>query len=207
MEVLNIIAFIGGAGGFAWIIKLLIDMNKSIGKMEADRENLSKRLEENIGYSNNKFEKLPCTEHSNNTNAIKEDIAIIRTFLIEKYSKSSPVFFKKNSPTSLNEMGEKLFNDINGDSFIKENKMFFINEIDKKEPKTPLDVEDYAKQVLLANLKNDIFNEIKNYVYNAPCIEVKNESGEIEKYTITMQDICYILSIPLRDTYLEKNKL
>mgnify|MGYP007122058034 CR=1 FL=1 len=47
----------------------------------------------------------------------------------------------------------------------------------------------------------DSFNTLKDYVYNAPAIDMPDG----EKYELGLGDVCYILSIPLRDMYLEMN--
>lgn len=43
------------------------------------------------------------------------------------------------------------------------------------------------------------------YVYNAPSITVKGVNGEEVSHDLTLQDVCFALSIPLRDMYLKEH--
>ena len=71
-------------------------------------------------------------------------------------------------------------------------------------PKTELDVENASNFACSAFTDNDIFNNIKDFVYNAPYLNIVDENGENKSYDITLGDVCYILSLPLRDMYLEE---
>lgn len=137
---------------------------------------------------------------------VKTDIEQIKIILANKFPKALDIFGRKNSPRKLNEMGEKIFAEIDGRKFLEENKSLFFAEIDKNSPKTALDVETYAFLACHVLTANEIFNKIKGFVYNCPEIEVEDRNGEKVMYEITMGDICFILGIPLRDMYLEEHK-
>ena len=134
---------------------------------------------------------------------VKNDIISIKAVLISNFPNAEKIFSMKHSPLRLNEIGERVFNEINGAKFLEENKDFFLSQIEQKAPKTALDVEQTAKLTCTINTDNDIFNDIKNYVYNAPSLQLTNEEGKKQTYNISMYDICFILSLPLRDMYLE----
>ena len=89
-----------------------------------------------------------------------------------------------------------------GDEFLQENGHFFLDEIAKLEPKTALDVENYALSVLLANSERQEFNRLKNWVYNASSLEITDGAGTVSHKDISMEDVLFVLSIPLRDRYL-----
>lgn len=133
---------------------------------------------------------------------VKSDISAIKTVLIQKYPNSAVVFSMKKSPRRLNDLGEKVFAQIKGEKFLNENKSFFFSKIDNMNPKTELDVENAANFACSGFTDNDIFNELKDFVYNAPSIMIPGENGESKPYDITLGDVCYILSLPLRDMYL-----
>ncbi|MCM1078534.1 MAG: hypothetical protein NC344_09725 [Bacteroidales bacterium] len=72
-------------------------------------------------------------------------------------------------------------------------------------PKTALDVENAANYACAGYTDNEIFNGIKYIVYNAPSLTIKNDKGEERPYDLTLGDISYILSLPLRDMYLSEH--
>ena len=88
--------------------------------------------------------------------------------------------------------------EVRGDEFLQENGRFFLDEIAKLEPKTALDVENYALSVLLANSERQEFSRL----YNASSLEITDGSGSVSHKDISMEDVLFVLSIPLRDRYL-----
>lgn len=97
-----------------------------------------------------------------------------------------------------------MYNDISGEKFLVEHKDFLYRGIDDKLPKTALDVEIAANEVLIENLDSDIFNDLKVWVYNSPSRKL-NLNGEERDYAVTMNDVCFVLSLPLRDMYLDSH--
>jgi hypothetical protein len=145
---------------------------------------------------------LPCSKHDESFAKIMEAIAEIRTFLMVKNPKTAAMFALKHSPLSLNEEGKKLFDDVSGSEFLSTNKEVLIACIDGKTPKTALDVEESALEVLYEHLDDDMFNGMKKWVYNSPSRKMVIDGTERD-YTVTMNDVCFVLSLPLRDMYLE----
>lgn len=136
---------------------------------------------------------------------IKTDIVAIKSLLVIKHKNAADVFSMKNSPRKLNENGERLFSDIEGYKFLVSNKSFFFSKIDELSPKTALDVENAANIVCTSNTDNEIFNGLKNFVYNSPTYTLKDAEGKDRLYDISMSDICFVLSLPLRDMYLSEH--
>ena len=149
-----------------------------------------------------KLDKLPCVKHDEMFASIKEDLAVIRTYITTKYPTAAPVFSQKMSPRRLNEAGEKLLADIGGLAFLDTNKGILISCIEERKPKTALDVEESALLVLYDHLDDDMFIGMKQWVYNSPSRRLKID-GEERDYTVTMNDVCFVLSLPLRDMYLD----
>ncbi|GHT62878.1 hypothetical protein AGMMS50239_17470 [Bacteroidia bacterium] len=140
-----------------------------------------------------KTSQLPCSVHG-------EDILTIKSLLIQKYPSSANIFSIKASPRALNELGIKMFNDIDGNKFLKDNKENLFKFITESKPLAELDIEQAANAACLLLVSTPAFNKLKDFVYNAPSIDVENG----EKYNIDLNDICFVLSIPLRDMYLNE---
>lgn len=167
-----------------------------------------------------KIDSLPCPEHTRSLEKHSDVIGEINSslnridgqvdFLVrlatskpaDSFAVSSSTFSEKKSPRKLNNNGNKLLAEVRGDEFLQENGRFFLDEIAKLEPKTALDVENYALSVLLANSERQEFNRLKNWVYNASSLEITDGSGSVSHKDISMEDVLFVLSIPLRDRYL-----
>lgn len=141
-----------------------------------------------------------------NMAAIEKDVIILKSVIAMKYKNFMDVLSLKHSPRKLNDNGERILSDINGNEFLQKNKDFFFAKIDEQHPKTALDVELAANFVLLSNMSNDIFNDLKNFVYNAPTYLMNDDKEGQRPYDLDMNDICFVLSLPLRDMYLAKHK-
>lgn len=187
MTTFEIISLIATAGIFVGLYKI----GRTVGKFEETLKNVCTSMS-----------TLPCEQHRIQLDAIHDDVVAIKTFLTTKYKNTEAIWGMKHSPTILNENGVKLLSEISGDSFLDKNKVLFIQKLSEKNPKTPLDVETYANDVILENTDSDVFNDIKNWIYISPALTIK-EGTSTREYTITLSDVCYVLSIPLRDLYLE----
>jgi len=89
---------------------------------------------------------------------------------------------------------------------LADNKDFLFEKIDGMNPKTALDVENAARFACIGYTDNDIYNDIKMYVYNAPAIKIKDRGGNETTYDLSLDDVCYALSTPLRVMYLKEHK-
>ena len=170
-----------------------------------------------------KIESMPCREHAKSLEKHSDVIGEINSslnridgqvdFLVrlatnnssDTLAVSSSTFSEKKSPRKLNDNGNKLFAEVRGEEFLQENGRFCLGEIAKLNPKTALDVENYALSVLLANSGRPEFNRLKNWVYNASSLEIKDASGSVSHKDISMEDVLFVLSIPLRDLYLAEH--
>lgn len=166
----------------------------------------TKTIHADCQNKNSKIDELSSDmkQMKEDISSMKEDITAIKAVLIQRYPNAANVFSMKKSPRRLNKLGEEVFNQINGKDFLNEHKSFFFSKIDEMKPKTELDVENASNFACSAFTDNDIFNNIKDFVYNAPSLNIVDENGENKSYDITLGDVCYILSLPLRDMYLEE---
>lgn len=151
-----------------------------------------------------------CDTHSKDIKEVKtlisshdDDIKTIKDFLLMTNKKASVLFSVKNSPRQLNEIGNKVFAEMKGEDFLNQNKEYLFAQIDGYNPKTALDVENAAHAVCITSVDNEIFNGLKNFVYNSSSYKITDREGNERLYDLAMSDICFILSLPLRDMYLE----
>lgn len=140
-------------------------------------------------------------EISEENKYIQEDLTQIKTILSLKYKSLSEILSQRHSPRTLSPLGEKIFNEMGGKTLLEQNKDVLFEKIDKYKPKAALDVENYAQIVCLLSANDDMFLPIKRYVYNCPMQKLENG----KEYEVTMEDACHVLSLPLRDMYLEKH--
>ncbi len=138
-----------------------------------------------------------------NFDKVRENIQSIKDYLVNKDQSATSILAMKNSPMVLNDNGSMIYNIVNGDRFITENQDVLLSRIADKKPRTLLDVEIAAKEVCLDLLSNPIFDGIKNIVYNHPAVKIKKEDGTESDYVFTIADVCFVLSLPLRDIYLK----
>jgi hypothetical protein len=173
------------------IFSALYAIGMKIGNLESDEKNNKETLE-----------RLPCDRHDETIRELCYDLIEIKTFIGKKSKKKEFVWGRKHSPTELNENGEMLFKEIKGGEFLSLNRDFLIAKLSDKRPKTALDVENSAYTVLLENSGNDFFNGIKDWIYNRPAMKITYDN-EPKDYIVTLDDVCYVFSLPLRNMYLE----
>lgn len=191
MNVIEIICTVIGAvatilGGVWFILSKVFKMGQTFGRID--------NIEKAVTKLENMKERLPCNAHH-------DDITKIKTVLVEKYPKSSSVFSMKSSPRKLNPTGEKLFAAINGEQFLKDNKERLFGYISDNSPLVALDVEQLSNAACLSLVSTPAFNSMKNYVYNEPTWTLPDG----KQYDITINDICFVLGLRLRDMYLSEH--
>ena len=191
MNVIEIICTVIGAvatilGGVWFILSKVFKMGQTSVRID--------NIEKSVTKLENMTEHLPCNAHH-------DDITKIKTVLVEKYPKSSSVFSMKSSPRKLNPTGEKLFAAINGEQFLKYNKERLFGYISDNSPLVALDVEQLSNAACLSLVSTPAFNSMKNYVYNEPTWTLPDG----KQYDITINDICVVLGLRLRDMYLSEH--
>lgn len=187
-----IVALLIAVAFVAWRLKGYLDkLSNHLDKLDTRIENQPYKQHET------QYDKL-----SGKIDELGTNISLIMGYLSSKSGKAANLFSIKCSLRKLNEAGDNLYKDFGGELFLKSNETFLLDAIAAKAPKTALDVEVAASEVLFENLQNDIFNGLKNWVYNSPTRKIR-VNGQEQDYTVTMNDVCFILSIPLRDMYLK----
>lgn len=174
-------------------------INLRMDKQETETRTAILNLETKVEKRMDKFsEDLSKVKDSIelHTNALVE----IYTVLGRDFPQKEDNFALKNSPRKLTELGQKVFNEVNGEQFLNDNKEVLYKYIEEHKPLTRLDVEQLAHRALFMQTNTPAFNYIKDYIYEAPAY--KNADGE--RIELTVGDVCFILSIPLRDMYLDE---
>lgn len=188
----TIVATVTAVGGLIWAA--LVNIFK-LGKVMQHLDEFENRVTSELAKIQNGLDKLPCAFHH-------DDIKSIKDYLVGKDAKAVNILSMKQSPLVLSPLGKKVYEIIKGGEFINDNRDLLMERLSHKNPRTALDVELSAKEVCLELLGNKIFDDIKDIVYNYPAIKTDIDGKESD-YIITIADVCFVLSIPLRDMYLK----
>lgn len=136
-------------------------------------------------------------------------ITVIKNWIIgmegEMVNKLYPSVAPKGSPRELNWLGDKIMELVGGIDFLQQHKEYFFDLMDKETPKTAYDVEKSAYSVCFLSSGKEMFYSIKNILFNAPAIKAKNIEGKEVDFIVDIFNVCTVISIPLRDMYLEKH--
>lgn len=103
----------------------------------------------------------------------------------------------KASPRKLSPIGEMIYKEIDGDTFLNENEMRLFQYIDDMKPRVALDVEMYAFSACRSLSGLPVFDRLKDYIFNRADID-----GENGKISLSIAVVCEVLAIPLRDRYM-----
>lgn len=174
-----------------------------------------------------KMDSLPCAQHaevldrhtakigdiSNVLSRIEGQLNLLVQMLPQSLqSKTDSMLYsegisisQKHSPKTLNENGMKISEAFGCDEFLQSNKEWLLGELDKFSPKTALDVQTFSLNVLRMVSANERFNGLKHLIYHSPKIELQKENGSMASVEITLDDVLFVISLPLRDAYLAKH--
>lgn len=111
--------------------------------------------------------------------------------------KEFPPLLHSNSPVKLTSLGEKVLVEYKGDIKINENEIELISEIEKREFKSPLDVQEFSERIVMSKFNSDEFIDIKNKIYHNP---------NFEGQSVTIRTMAMVMGLYLRDKYLNKHK-
>lgn len=158
--------------------------------------------QENIQKSNNLYQELQKTVTSTNDMVLE-----ISKWIMKFDNDMINNLAKKASPLKMTSIGKIVFEQSGAKRTIDENKDFLFNEIDAIHPSIAAAVEEESFSVLMRNIGHTMFGEVKQYLYYSPeTIQVKNpDTGEEEDVKLSMQSILSLMSIYLREEYLNKH--
>lgn len=168
-----------------------------------------------------KVEKLPCDRHKDDirdsgqrynelqriVSSTNDMVVEINKWLMKFDNDMIDKLAKKASPLKMTPLGEVLFEKSSAKKTIDNNIDFLIKELEDINPQTAYDVEEEALSYLLRNMGNEIFTDIKQFLYYSPdTIQLKDPvSGEEKDVRLSMQSIIKLMSIYLRDLYFKKH--
>ncbi len=184
-----VLAFIVGGFCCVWGYRIYDRLVKRIDDCEKENKDTTVAL--------NKLQK--------EMEGVRDNVKSIKDYLVGRDQRVTNIFAMKRSPRMLNENGKQIYNIIKGDEFLDKNEGLLLEKLAEKHPRTALDVELSAKEVLFELLSDPVFDEIKDIVYNAPSIQITVDD-KVSEYGFTISDVCFVLSLPLRDKYLESHK-
>ena len=157
------------------------------------------------------LKNIPCKEHESDLSKHTELLESNNDMLTElsKWAMSIDEsmiekIMKKCSPYQMTNAGKYLFETSGAKEALKTMSPSLIEEIKKNNPRTGYDVEDKALSVLLNNMSRIEFDAVKEYVFRSPSIIKVENTGEEIKFN--MLSIVKLMSIELRDMYLETHK-
>ena len=168
----------------------------------------------NLETTQKTVSSLPCSQRKNEIDQLKsfeksfdsmaERFEEVCKWIMRNDINTIDTLAPKHSPRRMNRMGIEVYEETGAKQVFEDNKNFFLAELEKKNPKTAYDVEDAAFEVLLANLQEPIYNPIKSYLYTSPSkIVKKDESGSDLEIELSMGLLLQLMSLELRDSYLE----
>lgn len=169
----------------------------------------------------NKVDKLPCEKHKDDirnsdqkynemqriVTSTNDMVVEINKWLMKFDNDMIDKLAKKASPLKMTPLGEVLFEQSFAKKAIDNNADFLIKEMESINPQTAYDVEEEALSYLLRNMGNDMFTDIKKFLYYSPdTIKLKDPISEEDKdIKLSIQSIIKLMSIYLRDLYLKKH--
>ena len=157
-----------------------------------------------------KINNVPCNKHNDyykNMGVMAKSIRKIEEYIIKRDVFAIDELLRRCSPFRLTSFGEVLLASSGGKKCIDENIVFFDSEIQKLAPRVALDVENYALSVLNMNLSHPYFDEIKNFIFTVPnpYLIVDKEGNNFEFKNVAINHILLIMSVYLRDMYLNRH--
>ncbi|MFI3263522.1 MAG: hypothetical protein R3Y26_11555 [Rikenellaceae bacterium] len=134
-----------------------------------------------------------------------DEITSIKRWVIKKDRAMVNELIQKQSPMKITELGRKLLVISGADKILPQISDLLIEEMEKKTIKTAYDVEVEAYFVVLNNESNDAFIALKNFIYNeSEYVSIEND-GAVKEVKLDFDNILRLISVDLRDIYLEKH--
>lgn len=158
--------------------------------------NLSKTIENKIDSQGDKF-----NIQSEKFNVLSQNITALIAFLTTKHADLQSGLFQSYSPIQLTEIGLDLLAKSGGKDYIETHISALLEDMEKQNFKSGLDVQNYANTIIFREFHNDGFIHIRNYMFQNPVFKPK-DSAEIP---VNNSNINQIMGIFLRDKYFEKH--
>ncbi|MDR1939059.1 MAG: hypothetical protein LBQ73_11270 [Tannerellaceae bacterium] len=134
----------------------------------------------------------------------EKKIEEVMTWVMKK-DRSMIDVLMRHSPLSMTPVGRSLFEQTPSKQLVDNNNEYLLSELEKENPLTAFDVEDMAFKIMLRNINHPMYNDLKQFLYNAPeQIPVTSpQTGEEKKIAFDMNVAMQLMAIYLRDLYLD----
>lgn len=153
-----------------------------------------------------KVNNAPCASHEQSINKltdISNSIRKIEEWIVKQDINAMNDLVRKCSPYQLTDVGVLVLEASGGKEFVDSNLDRLIDELKKAGTETLYDTEKNALFVLSNMMEDEIFNVIKDYIYNSPKEIELNNNGTPVKAEINMNRLLMVMSIYLRNRYIE----
>jgi hypothetical protein len=156
-----------------------------------------------MGAVEDKVRNSDCARHGkaiddfdDTTKTILRKIDFIEKALIASDKKLLSAFSQSNSPLQLNQRAIDLMTSSGANKILEGHRDDLIKQIEELNPATAYDVEQNAYKVLILNSDASWFIPLKEYIFNNPVFQ---------GHSISLDAICFVMSLPLRNYYFEKH--
>jgi len=130
-------------------------------------------------------------------NHVDKSLSVLNSILIEKNVISNSFYSEAHSPRQLNAVGKKLYSESGAEALFTSLYDELLSDLEKRTPASFLDVESKSLAVLLDKMNDSKLKELQDFAYNHP---------NFEGNALTFFDILYVMSLNLRNKYLEKHQ-
>lgn len=127
---------------------------------------------------------------------ISSGFKTLNSVLLEKSIISHSCFSESNSPRVINDLGKKVLTESGADVVFENMKNELLIELEKSTFQSSLELEKESLNLLLSKMNEPKFSGIQNFVYQHPNFEDK---------PLSYSDILFIMSLKLRDMYIDKH--
>ena len=127
-------------------------------------------------------------------NRIDKSLGVLNSLLIENNIIKNSFYSEAHSPRQLNELGRKLYSESGAEALFNSMVNELLSDLEKKKPLSFLDVETESFVIMFDHTEDIRLKELKDFAYNHPNFEGNN---------LTFSDLLYVMSINLRNKYLE----
>lgn len=179
---------------------------------KADKADLDRR----DAKMSERTDRLPCEQHGKDIGgllsfersfmAMSERFDEVCKWLMKFDGSTIDTIAPKHSPRRMNRAGLEIFEETGARKALEDNLPALLSEMEKKSPETAYDVEDRAFEVLVSNIHRPMFVPVKNYLYSCPSrVRKTGDDGKAVEVDLTMGLLIRLMSIGLRDAYLERH--
>ncbi|OAV71206.1 hypothetical protein Barb6_01494 [Bacteroidales bacterium Barb6] len=161
-----------------------------------------------------KVDNLPCKKHGYDIEEVKqigestiEMLVYIKNWVMKRDPDMIDTLAQKASPLKMTPLGE-LFLEVSSAKKAVDNHLdYLIGELEKTKPRKPYDVDENSASVLSENTGGEIFDDIKQYLYESPDIItlIDPESKKEQEIKLSMHLVIRLMGIYLRDKYFERH--